>query len=140
MFVIRARSRLLQFGAFCMLTSFASTTLSETDLDRESCCVMDRDLKKLELSKGLIQRSSPLIIGGGVVRPGEGYICVLLSFDVDQTGRPIDIRVVRSFPHDRLVPNAVQSLRSYRFQQPVRTGDRPFLVLFAVDRVESGKR
>lgn len=76
MSAIRVRKRLLQLWSFFVLASLALTALSETSSDRESCCVMDRDLRKLEESKNLVEEQAPLVIGGGIVRPKERHICV----------------------------------------------------------------
>ena len=136
----KARKRLLQFGSICVLASMSPALFSEIYSDSESCCVMDRDLKKLRESQGLVEERAPLVIGGGIVRPGERDICVLLSFDVDQTGQATDIAVVRSYPHDRLVPSAVQSLKSYRFRPPLPAGKPPYLMLFVVNRADPPDR
>lgn len=88
----------------------------------------DGELERME--DRLIHREIPGL-SSGVLFPGQDYICVLIRFDVSDTGEPINFETVYYWPTSRYVRAGYQTLIEYRFKPAERSKvDGPFYEVF----------
>lgn len=67
----------------------------------------------------------------GVFFPGQDYICVLIKFDISDTGEPINFETIDYWPTNRYERAGYQALIQYKFTPAKKTEvDGPFYELF----------
>lgn len=82
---------------------------------RKADCGVDVDPAKLAYAEALIVARAQVREPTDLFPGGSGKACALLMFDVDENGRPENIRVKRVYPSRVYSDSAKRALSNYEF-------------------------
>lgn len=99
-------------GAMTLLLAACAHAQSE---QRKADCRVDVDQAKLTSAEALIVARAQVREPTDLFPGGSGKACALLMFDVDENGRPENIRVKRVYPTRVYSDSAKRALSNYEF-------------------------
>ena len=95
-------------------------------------CVHYEDRLLVERSQEYFATKSTIEVPFGLFGAGQSIACALVSFQVDERGRPHEIRVVRSVPSRMIEREAVRAAGQIRVDMTKDGRPNKFLVSFEV--------
>lgn len=92
--------------------------------------------------KAMLPHADELVVSRGEFHPPlqvlgrlESLACAIVSFHIDGSGEPYDVRVASSYPAQGIGRAAMEALKSYKFV-PVDDGRRRFFLMLKYNRFE----
>jgi len=93
--------------------------------------------KVVENTEALVVHQQPLKVPRDPLGSKYPEACVRIGFQIDGSGRPIDVRIDRSSENRSLDVAASETLTKYRFEVPSNEAATPFALVFVSPSSES---